>query len=176
MKEKGTTGPIILMAKFEHLQRLPVIGQIGVYTPNYPPKKKTCPWQGTILKGNIIFKPSIFRRYEYVSFHGGNCEHMKGIFQSSLSNRFFLPTTQRKRRQANRRTSSFPTQAQRRLPWIGASDIWHSILSDPNYGFFVGEKISLNLYSQDHLQSEFSALLDDSTAFKHIKTHIDETV
>ena len=32
VKYKGTTGPIILMAKFEHLQRLPLIGQIGVCT------------------------------------------------------------------------------------------------------------------------------------------------
>jgi len=43
---------------------------------------------------------------------------------------------------------------------------------------FVGEKISLNLYSKDHLQSEFSALLDDSTAIylPLSKAHIDETV
>ncbi len=30
------------------------------------------PWKGTILKGNFIFQPLIFRGYSLVSFQGGN--------------------------------------------------------------------------------------------------------
>ncbi len=44
---------------------------INMRNIRYPPKKHNMsPWKGTILKGNFIFQPSIFKGY--VSFQGGH--------------------------------------------------------------------------------------------------------
>ena len=44
---------------------------INMRNIRYPPKKNNMsPWKGTILKGNSIFQPSIFKGY--VSFQGGH--------------------------------------------------------------------------------------------------------